>query len=396
MNLAVVHNLPAGGMKRALYEQVKRLARKHTIDIYTLSCSDEKFLPLKDFAHRYTILRYNPPVHFPASVFSIYFALPQVYKEMANAINNEKYDVALINPCFLTQSPYILRYLKIPTLYQCPEPKREFYENVPRINKKWSYMVTLPFRLPIKVIDAVNAKYATKVVVHSNYSKRKIDDIYGVRSDVLPLGVDTEKFTLISPPSRSPSGQLEGVLSQGGSKTQIVLSVGDLSLHKGFDFLIRSIGLIPKSKRPQLVAVGHAGFEQEYMIKLAADCKVSLIVKENISDEQLISLYNRAQVFVYAARKEPFGLVVLEAACCGLPVLAVAEGGIKELVDNPVMGVAVPRNEQVFAKTLVGMLEKKESETEKNLRRDYVQKKWNWDKSVSRLEKFLSITAGKN
>ena len=87
MKIAVVHNLPAGGMKRALYEQVKRLAKKHTVDIYTLSCSDETFLPLKEFAHRYTIFRYDPPPHFPASVFSIYFKLPKVYKEIAEMIN---------------------------------------------------------------------------------------------------------------------------------------------------------------------------------------------------------------------------------------------------------------------------------------------------------------------
>ena len=201
MKIAVVHNLPAGGMKRALYEQVKRLAKKHTVDIYTLSCSDEAFLPLKEFAHRYTILRYDQPSHFPASVFSIYFKLPKIYKEIADLINKGKYDAAFINPCFLTQSPYILRYLKIPSLYQCPEPKREFYENVPRVNKKWTYKFTLPFRLPIKVIDVINAKRASKIMVHSNYSKQKIDDIYSVSSVVLPLGVDAKKFTFHSDPA---------------------------------------------------------------------------------------------------------------------------------------------------------------------------------------------------
>lgn len=375
MKIAVVHNLPAGGMKRALYEQVKRLSYRHTIDVYTLSCADETFLPLKEFCHRYTIFRHGPPAHFPASVLSIYFKLPKVYREMAEVINRGEYDAAFVNPCFLTQSPYILSYLTIPTLYQCPEPKREFYENMPRVNKKWTYMATLPFRLPIKVIDAANTRHASKIVVHSNYSKRKIDEIYGIDTEVLPLGVDTQKFTL---------------RLARDDRVNFVLSVGDLSLHKGYDFLIRSIGLIPEQLRPQLVAVGHGGYEKDYFMKLAQERKVSLILKENISDDELVKLYNSTQAFVYAARKEPFGLVVLEAAACGLQILAVGEGGVKEIMTDPIMGVTVPRVENVFAQELMRLMDKRETEKEKSERRKYVQDKWDWDKSVKMLERYLS------
>ena len=59
MKIAVVHNLPSGGQKRALDYQIKLLSRNHKIDLYTPS----------DFGYKY-------PLHFPKSVASIYFSLP--------------------------------------------------------------------------------------------------------------------------------------------------------------------------------------------------------------------------------------------------------------------------------------------------------------------------------
>jgi len=49
MKIAVYYNLPPGGAKRILYEQIKKLSKKHHIDAYTLSSFDEKFLSIKAF-----------------------------------------------------------------------------------------------------------------------------------------------------------------------------------------------------------------------------------------------------------------------------------------------------------------------------------------------------------
>lgn len=377
MKIAVVHNVPAGGMKRALYEQVKRLAKKHTIDVYALSCADETFLSLKPYARRYSIYRYDPPEHFPKSVASIYFQLPKVYKEMAVVINAEKYDVALVNPCFLTQSPYILRYLTMPTLYQCPEPKREFYEKMPRVGKKWTYLATLPFRIPIKFIDRANARKATMVFVHSMYSQKRVKDSYGIDAFVNYLGVDPQHFR-----------------NTETSREKMILTVGDLSLHKGYDFLIRSVGKIPIKERPRLLAVGHSGSERGYIEKLAKESKVQLTVYKNLGDAELVHLYNKAGVFAYAPHNEPFGLVILEAAACGLEAVAVGEGGVPELIDDPIVGRIVRRDEKEFAQVLQEVLDKKEKSDSRSKRSEYVQKKWNWEKSVGELERLLtSVTS---
>ena len=60
MNIAVFHNLPSGGGKRALYEQVRRLSEKHTIDVYTLSSADHDFGDLRPFCREHRVYSYRP------------------------------------------------------------------------------------------------------------------------------------------------------------------------------------------------------------------------------------------------------------------------------------------------------------------------------------------------
>lgn len=373
MKIAVAHNLPPGGQKRALFEQVKLLSQKHTLDLYTLSSTNESFLPLAPYVRKHETVPYTQPKHFPQSVFSLYTELPQAYKHMAAKIDSKKYDVVLVNPCYLTQAPYILRYLATPSLYYCCEPKREFYEAVPRISNRWTYLATLPFRLPLKTIDQTSARAATRVITCSHYAQEKLENAYGVSPVINYLGVDTSLFR---PTSKK--------------KENMVITVGEFSLLKGHDFIIRSLALISEKERPKLVIIGPGGIEKSYLEDLARSVRVHITFLQNISDSDLVTFYNRAKAFVYAPLGEPFGLVLLEAAACGLPVVAVAEGGVKEILSVGHFGVSVARNEAAFSQAVQHTLSHPYTKEKINAQYAYVKKVWSWDKSVSELEKYLS------
>ena len=60
MNIAVYHNLPSGGGKRALYEQVRRIAALHTVDVYTLSCAEHAFCDLRPYVREHHIEPFEP------------------------------------------------------------------------------------------------------------------------------------------------------------------------------------------------------------------------------------------------------------------------------------------------------------------------------------------------
>nr|WP_243687281.1 hypothetical protein [Methanobacterium formicicum] len=55
MKIAVFHNLPTGGAKRALYNSVEFLSRDHQVDVFVPSLADEDYLSLKDVAHGFRI-----------------------------------------------------------------------------------------------------------------------------------------------------------------------------------------------------------------------------------------------------------------------------------------------------------------------------------------------------
>lgn len=377
MKIAVVHNLPPGGQKRALYNQVKQLCQRHKLDLFTLSLTDESFLPLEEFVNNHFTAFYKYPSHFPKTLISIYFKLPKVYQKLAEKINQGGYEVAFVNSCYLTQAPYILHFLKIPSLYYCPEPKREFYEEIPRVSNRITYTLTYPFRLPLKAIDKRNARHASRILTNSKYSKERIDEIYGVCSFVNYLGIDVEVF---KPKKTKGEGRAQN--------DSVVLSVGELSLHKGHDFIIRSLAKIKNDIRPELMIIGHEGVEKNYLEKLAGSLGVNMKVLENISDKKLTNLYNKARVFLFASLQEPFGMVLLEAASCGLPIVAVNEGGVSEIITDELIGELVERDEDKFSSVIEKYLKKTDFKNIKK-RHEFVREKWSWEDSVGELEGHL-------
>lgn len=376
MKIAVVHNLPDGGAKRTLFEILKILHKKHKIDLYSLTTTQKSQYNFHKVVNKHLVFDYQYPEHFPLSVISIYWKLPQVYKKMAEKINADNYDVALVFPCFLTQAPFILRYLKIPSVYFCPEPKREFYEKIPRRAKKLTYSLTSPFRLYIKKIDYDNTRGADRVLTLSRYNRAYLKKVYGIDSQIIPLGVNTKIFFPLNL-----------------KKENQVITIGNFTLLKGHDFIIRCLSLIPINIRPKLIIAGREGSDKLYFRKLAKKLDVNLEIIGSPTDIELNRLYNKSKLLVFAALYEPFGLVVLEAWASGLKLLAVKEGGVPELLAEEYLGKMVTRREKDFSRVLVRELKLDEDKNAPMLRRQYVVDNWEWPSSASKLENYLYLTA---
>ena len=55
---------------------------------------------------------------------------------------------------------------------------------------------------------------------------------------------------------------------------------------------------------------------------------------KSASQEQLINEYNKAKIVVHASQYETFGLIALEANACGVPVVSINQGPLKEIIEN--------------------------------------------------------------
>ncbi|ALM76389.1 glycosyltransferase [Thermococcus barophilus] len=171
-------------------------------------------------------------------------------------------------------------------------------------------------------------------------------------------------------------------------KDNFVLSVGSCTPSKGFDFIIRSLSRINSKIRPKLIIVSNT-IDKDwkiYLEQLATKLNVKLEIKTLIRDYELVHLYNRAKLVVYAPYLEPFGLVPLEAMACGTPVVAVREGGVRESIIDNKTGILVDRDEEEFAEAIVELLlddEKREKMGQNGI--DTVHSFWTLEHAGERL-----------
>lgn len=356
MKIAIFHNLPSGGAKRALYNNVDFLAREHEIDVFVPSTANEDYLSLKEIVNNLNTFEvkntfigflFSSIKYFPDRVALT--DLEKTQKKIAEVVNKEDYDVVFCEQDRYTMAPFFLKYLKKPHVYYCQQ-SIIFRELINRNLFKKAGLGTKndlrSFRLKLYGSRMINmdkkvANYSRYTVVNSYFSHESILRTYGQNSFVSYLGVDTELFKPLNI-----------------SKENFVLSVGHCLPEKGFEFIIKSLSKIDSQIRPELVIVSDQGNIQwqSYLKNLASELNVQLRILNLITDDELVLLYNQAKMVVYAPYLEPFGLVPLEAMSCGTPVVGVKEGGVRESVKHDHTGMLTERDEESFSKEITNLL----------------------------------------
>jgi glycosyltransferase involved in cell wall biosynthesis len=227
----------------------------------------------------------------------------------------------------------------------------------------------------LKQLDYIATQKADLVVTNSYFIQQAVQRIYQIDASVSYHGVDHETFRPLEVP-----------------KENMVISVGALTPNKGFRFIIESLGHIHEASRPKFVIVSNyqEAEERNRLEQLAASHQVCLSCHTMIPNEELVRLYNVAQLVVYAPLMEPFGLVPLEAMACGTPVVGVREGGIPESVVDGHTGLLVERDARAFAQAIEKLLMDKRLTAQLGQQaRQYIVEKWTWDKAVQSLETHL-------
>ncbi|MDO8539154.1 MAG: glycosyltransferase family 4 protein [Opitutaceae bacterium] len=143
----------------------------------------------------------------------------------------------------------------------------------------------------------------------------------------------------------------------GAENKIVVLTVGRLHPRKGQLLTLQALQMLPADVQRQLEywVVGSATKgDYEVQLRAAAAAKPDLMVQffDNLPDEELSSVYERADIFAMTSVNlsrsvEGFGLVYLEAAAHGLPVVAHDVGGVGEAVVDGVTGMLVPPDRPV-------------------------------------------------
>ena len=108
----------------------------------------------------------------------------------------------------------------------------------------------------------------------------------------------------------------------------------------------------------------------------------------NKSHKEIPLWLNSADIFILPSLQEGFGLAVLEAMACGLPVVASRVGGIPEIITNPKLGTLIPPDDaEAIAAAVCSFLENPQSARDVGQNgAEHVRKKFGLKSMVRQLE----------
>jgi len=196
----------------------------------------------------------------------------------------------------------------------------------------WEYGA-LPIELAPQVTDE-----ADLVVVHSEHVSAAVSGAgrSQARIRVVPHGVDEAIHESVAPDPEIMSWK---------NGRPVVLFCGGMVWRKGFDAFLRTV-LAARAAGAEFVVVvksiggasHYKGFDLRELIarfEATPGTPPLRLIEDELSREQLASLYTASDVLLHPYRGEGFCLPVLEARAAGLPVLATAGGATEALMAGP-------------------------------------------------------------
>jgi glycosyltransferase involved in cell wall biosynthesis len=368
MRIAIWHNLPTGGGKRALYNQIRGfLKRGHEVESWCPSTADQTYFPFGEIIPEHVMpldwvssekeSLWNRVVGSYRDVVSLLRAMDEHCQACAQQINDAGFDLLFVGACQFFRVTPIARSVRLPSILYLQEPYRWLYEALPQL--PWLARPESPRMAPLSVYRSLkdlvriqglriqareevkNARAYGQILVNSFFSRESVLRAYGLDARVCYLGIDTSTF-VYDPRPREP----------------FVVSLGSMTAEKNARFVIEAVSRLGEP-RPPLVWIANAAntsYRRE-MEKLASSLNVRFEIRLRISDAELVDALNRAAMMLYAPRLEPFGMAPLEGNACGLPVIAVAEGGIRETIVDGINGLLVDADPEAMASAIRHLLD---------------------------------------
>jgi glycosyltransferase involved in cell wall biosynthesis len=224
--------------------------------------------------------------------------------------------------------------------------------------------------------------WADRIITDSEHTQRDLNRLLGIPAEcveVIYLGVN-EAFQ-----SLQDQAALETIRQRYSLPMGIILYVGTLEPRKGLDTLIAAYGTLAADAPHDVVIAGKRGWYTEPLFQQVEALGLGQRVHftDYIPDEDLPALYNLAHLFVYPSRYEGFGLPVLEAMACGVPVVCTNAASVPEIVGDAALLVP-PDDVEALAAAMRRVLDDRVLEAELVARGLERARSFTWEETARR------------
>ena len=278
----------------------------------------------------------------------------------------------------------------------------------PRLLSVWGSDVDeFPDKSPLhaallrKLLLSADALAATSLAL-----QRRVQQLLQGRSNVpevrvTPFGVDTACF---APPPRRPATGTAGV---GGAPTEatplVIGSSKGLATLYGIDVLLQAFARLPehnaegRTLQLRLLASGPQQAAYQALSRtLGVQARVQFV--GGVAAADMPAALQALDIFVAPSRRESFGVSVLEASACGLPVVASHVGGLPEVVDDGSTGLLVPpQDPRALAEALLLLANDEPRRRAMGAAgRRLVELRYRWDDSVDTMLALYAQVTGRD
>ncbi|HEX7530228.1 MAG TPA: glycosyltransferase family 1 protein [Pyrinomonadaceae bacterium] len=202
------------------------------------------------------------------------------------------------------------------------------FEHLPETFNRRSWM---QLRLTVRR----TARRAAQIITVSEYSRSDISRTYGIPPDRITVTPEAASPNLLPVTNET---ELRRIRESYGIQQNYILSLCSIQPRKNLVRLIEAYsclrGVRPKVKLPQLVLAGKRGWLDSETFRAAEQNALGkdILFTGYVPERDLAGLYSGAACFVYPSYFEGFGLPVVEAMQCGVPVIAGNRTSLPEVV----------------------------------------------------------------
>lgn len=267
--------------------------------------------------------------------------------------------------------------------------------------RKISTDVLINVGTELSLMANVNVPAKTKIISceHFTYSRNLccgklklcmwLSKIYSTRIVVL-TNVDAKDWNskkVVVIPNSTPF-----VIDESSDcKSLNVMSVGRLVYNKGFDLLIKAWATVVQYHKDAVLNIFGEGVCRDTLMNLIEDNKLNDSVRINPPTRNIQSELLKSSLYVLPSRFEPFGIVLIEAMECGLPIVSFKSIGPLSILKNGEDSILVEKgNIQQLSDNIIDMLSHEQKRIKMGARAKENVRRFHIDNVVQQWEKLFT------